>query len=91
MADITDPVFRNEERLDDTTLRVTRRSTFTRQVHVMDLPITADEWRRYRAGDLLIQDALPDLSNAEREFLLTGTTQAEWDAMVADAEDEEDL
>ena len=78
MGDITDPAFRREERLDDATLRVTRKSTFTGIVHTIDLAITEAEWTAYLRGDQLIQDALPNLTNPEREFLLTGTTQAEW-------------
>lgn len=30
-------------------------------------------------GELLIQDALPELTPAERELLMTGYTQEDWD------------
>lgn len=91
MGDITNPADREEVRIDDATLRVTRRSTFTGVVHTMDLPITADEWTAFASGRQLIQHALPNLSNPQREFLLTGTTQAEWDTAFAPDPDEEDL
>lgn len=91
MPAVTDPAFHREERINDGTLRVTRKSTFTGQVHTIDLPISAAEWDRYLAGPrALIQDVLPALSNPEREFLLSGTTQTEWDAAFASGEDEED-
>lgn len=38
--------------------------------------------RRYLAwshGKLLIQEAFPDLSEGQREFIKTGITSAEWD------------
>lgn len=89
MPGITDPAVATEERIDAYTLRVTRRSTFTRQVHTRDLVITAEEWERYQRGTALIQDALPSLTNPEREFLLTGTTQAEWEAAFAASDEEE--
>lgn len=90
MPGITDPAVANEERIDAYTLRVTRRSTFTRQVHTRDLVITGLEWERYQRGTDLIQDALPALTDPEREFLLTGTTQDEWDAAFATIDEEED-
>ena len=91
MADITDPAFRREERINDETLRVTRKSSFTGQVHTLDLAITSEQWRVHLSGAQLIQDALPDLTKPEREFLLTGTTQAEWDAAFAEGDDDDDL
>lgn len=78
MGDITDPGFRREVRHDTATLLVTRKSTFSGEVHTLALAITADEWAGYQRGDKLIQDALPNLTNPQREFLLTGTTQDEW-------------
>lgn len=88
MPDITDQTCRREERLDAKHLRVIRRSTFSGQVHTLDLAITELEWARHQSGDQLIQDALPSLTNPEREFLLTGTTQEEWDAAVVDEEED---
>ena len=32
----------------------------------------------------VIQDVLPEHTKVEREFLITGTTPAEWDAMFPD-------
>lgn len=89
MPDITDPAVRKEERIDAATLRVTRRSTFTDAIHTVDLPITHAEWQTYCSSSALIQDALPSLSNAQREFLMTGATQAEWDSVFAADEDEQ--
>lgn len=45
--------------------------------------------RSYDAG-ALVQRAFSFLNNAEREFLMTGMTQKEWDAMAREVEDDED-
>lgn len=42
---------------------------------------------RYRAGALM-QDAFPFLTNEEREFLISGTTPEEWNALYPDDEEE---
>ena len=89
MPEITDPAARSEERIDFGTLRVTRRSTSTGRLHTMDLPIEAWEWERFHEGRLLIQEALPRLTNPQREFLLTGTTQEEWEALFPPEDDED--
>jgi hypothetical protein len=56
----------------------------------MDLPVTQDQLdefaSRFRAR--LIQDIFPDLSAEEREFIKTGYTSEDWDAMFPPEEDE---
>lgn len=71
----------SEERLDETMLRVTRVSSFTGATHVIDLPITERQWDAWVHGGALIQNAMPGLSADQREFLMTGSTQEEWDAV----------
>jgi hypothetical protein len=39
---------------------------------------------RWRSGGEFIQRVFPDLSDDDREFLMTGTTPAEWDQMCED-------
>lgn len=70
-------------------LKLTRTSTFTRRRNTMTLPITLEQYRSWQAGGTLIQDAFPTLTAEEREFILIGATQAEWDD-VFPAEGEED-
>ena len=63
---------------------LTRRSVLTGKEHTLHipalteekLPLLSDELRR--AEDLLIQDAFPELSPDEREFILTGISSEEW-------------
>ena len=52
--------------------------------------LTADQYARYllwRERSILIQDALPELSNADREILMTGIGPEMFDAMYQE-EDE---
>jgi len=58
-------------------MQITKRSTFTGKTHTMDLPITEQQIAAYRAG-ALIQRAFPNLTNMQREFLMTGVTEEEW-------------
>lgn len=59
---------------------VERRSPVTGRINSMDLPVTEEQIQAWRDGGL-IQKVMPHLSEAEREFLMTGMTEAEWDAM----------
>ena len=53
----------------------------------LDLPITEQQIAAWISGTL-IQEAMPQLSAEEREFVLTGISSEEWD--VEFGTDEED-
>lgn len=59
-------------------MRVMKRSIFSGKIHEMDLPITLDQLDRWNSGEL-IQNVFTNLSDDEREFLMTGITPEEWD------------
>lgn len=59
-------------------MRVMKRSMFSGKIHEMDLPITLDQLDRWNSGEL-IQNVFTNLSDDEREFLMTGITPEEWD------------
>lgn len=69
--------------------RLTRTSIITRRDNTMILPVDSDrvaDWLKARRDDPLgaplVQDAFPDLSDEQREFLLTGVTPDEWNQMA---------
>lgn len=62
---------------------VTAVSAFTGETHTMHLPITEEEFDRWRNGEL-IQKVWPNLTNEQREFLKTGTTPEEWGVVFGD-------
>lgn len=61
---------------------------FTGIVREIDLPVTSEQIDKWTAG-AFVQDAFPQLTPDEREFLMTGVTKEEWDATFSDFNDEE--
>lgn len=64
-------------------MQVTRTSIYSSKTRTLDLDITAAQLAELNDPhrERLIQDIVPQLSNEHREFLLTGMTQEEWDAV----------
>lgn len=70
-------------------MKITRKSDYSGIERTKDLPITDEEWKKWDNGNgCFIQHAFPNLSISDREFILTGMTDEEWDE--AFPEDEED-
>ena len=67
---------------------IERRSALTGRAHEMDLDITEDQLRIWRMG-ALIQDAMPNLTPAEREFVKTGITPEEWEEYFPQEDEDE--
>jgi len=67
---------------------VSKQSIFSGKVNQMVLPLRQGQIEYWLDSCLLIQDVLPDLSDDQREFLLSGSTPEEWDEMFGDDEDE---
>ena len=59
-------------------MKVTMESKISGESSTLDLPITQDQIDRWIAGEL-IQDVMPELSASDREFLISGSTDKEWD------------
>jgi hypothetical protein len=60
-------------------------SNFTGKVNTMNLDVTPAQIEAWIGGEL-IQNAMPNLSVEEREFLITGTTPEEWKAIFGEEE-----
>ena len=58
-------------------MTITKKSMMTGNLNTMTLNITMAQLEAWKGG-VLIQQAIPDLSPAEREFIMTGTTDEEW-------------
>ncbi len=76
-----------EERDPEGGMKVTRESMFSGIVREVNMDVTHEQFARWRAGEL-IQEAFPNLTKVEREFLMTGTTKEEWDNAFPNAEDD---
>ena len=59
-------------------------SMLTNKVHIREIDVTREQVENWQSG-MLIQEAMPNLSIDDREFMMTGATADEWAAL----EDEE--
>ena len=66
-------------------MKITRTSILTGVTRTLDIDVSPEQIKAWEGGEL-IQDAMPHLPQEEREFILSGATQEEWD----DAYPEED-
>ena len=64
-------------------MKITRTSMLTGKTRTLELDVTPQELAKWKAG-ILIQDAMPLLNDAEREFVKTGITAEEWKATFGD-------
>lgn len=69
-------------------MEITRKSMMSGVTRTRDLPITAAQLEAWRNG-ALVQNAFPNLSPSDREFLMTGMTDEEWDKAFAEVEEPE--
>ena len=56
---------------------ITKKSMFSGEWNTMDIPVTQSQIDDWNKG-ALIQDAMPNVSADDREFLKTGVTPEEW-------------
>ena len=68
---------------------VTRTSKWSGVTRSMELDVTEQEFINWRNGEL-VQNAFPNLTASEREFIISGMTDEEWDEAFGsdDYEDE---
>jgi hypothetical protein len=57
---------------------VKRRSPSTGEINERNIDITVEQLREWQHGGKLIQDAMPNISDDDREFLKTGYTREDW-------------
>ena len=69
-------------------MKITRTSMFSGVERTIDLPITEEQLAAWKGGTL-IQEAMPQLSADEREFVMTGVTSEEWDREFGTDEDDQ--
>ena len=56
---------------------ITKKSMFSGEWNTIDIPVSQWQIDAWESGTL-IQDAMPNLSADQREFLKTGVTPDEW-------------
>lgn len=65
---------------------ITKTSLISGITRTLNIAITNEELDAWQSG-MLIQDAMPALSKAEREFVMTGITQDEWQQLCRDIDE----
>ena len=65
---------------------ITRKSMLTGVERTLDIPCTPEQLAAWDRGDDLIQRIMPDLTEDQREFIMTGCTPEEWDTLSEDDE-----
>jgi hypothetical protein len=68
-------------------MKITRTSILTNITHEREIDITAEQLFAWKIRNMHIQDAMPNVSAGDREFLMTGITPEEWDAEFGDESD----
>lgn len=59
-------------------MKITRVSPFSNKKTTLEIDVTARQIASWEKGEL-IQDAMPNLTAGEREFIKLGITPDEWD------------
>jgi len=61
----------------------TKTSPFTGITHTKEIPVTISQLEDWQSGTL-IQQAMPNISANDREFLMTGITAKEWNDLFGE-------
>ena len=59
-------------------MMITRVSPFSGKTNSKEIPVTEQQIANWEAGEL-IQNAMPNISADDREFIKTGITAEEWE------------
>lgn len=66
---------------------VTRVSPVTQLTNSRDLDVTEEQLKTYEEGRGLIHRIFPTLSESDREFIMSGLTDDDWDFIFSGQED----
>lgn len=68
-------------------MKITKQSLLSFKRHTLDIPISEEDYNKFCNG-MSIQDAAPYLSKSDREFLISGITEQEWNQAFPKEEEE---
>ena len=66
---------------------IERQSPYNQVINRLEIDITEEQLQEWKDG-ALIQDVMPDITEDEREFILTGMTAEDWLAIFGPEEQE---
>lgn len=62
-------------------MRITRKSVITGIERTRDIPVNPEDYITWEKGYCNLQDAMPYLSDNDREFILSGIVPGEWEKL----------
>jgi len=65
-------------------MKITMTSIVSGRTTTRDIDVEPEQILAWQNG-MLIQDAMPELSASDREFIMSGITQEEWDGIFKDS------
>jgi len=65
-------------------MQITMTSMISGKTTTRDIDVEPEQVAAWQNG-VLIQDAMPELSASDREFIMSGITQEEWDGIFKDS------
>lgn len=79
-------------KISETVTRVSRKSLATTKWVHMEIPVSIDRLEAWEEGvdKRVVQDAFPELTPDQREFLLTGISPEEWDTLFQEGDEDID-
>jgi len=67
-------------------MNITRTSPLTGEIATREIDVTAAQIVSWEGGEL-VQNAFPNTTPSEREFIKSGYTDSDWNAMFGEVDD----
>lgn len=67
---------------------IKRKSVISGIERTRSIPVNLDDYMAWQAGLGNIQDLMPYLTDKDREFILSGITEEEWNEAFAELDEE---
>ena len=65
-------------------MNITMTSILSGITRTKNIPVTKSQIYNWKIAGVLIQNAMPDVSVTDREFIMTGITPEEWNSVCAE-------
>jgi hypothetical protein len=65
-------------------MQITRKSIISGITRTREIPVDFHDYAVWQSGTASIQDVLHYLSDSDREFLLSGITDDEWNSLFSE-------
>ncbi len=69
---------------------ISRTSAISGITRTRYIPVNPDDYLSWKAGLGSVQEIMPYLNDNDREFILSGITEDEWDAAFSEAYEDQD-